>query len=311
MRIKKAPHAGFCWGVKRAINLVNQNLNQLERPLMMNGYLVHNEEVVEKLFTNRGIEIINDLRKTDKGTLIITAHGISPKEKNRLSQRKSLNLLDTTCPKVLSCQKLAYSLYKQGRQVLIFGDDEHQEVKGIKGATDDTAIVFSSKEEFQQLILPTGRQTLDPSQKYGMIVQTTKSPLEFEDIRKQAEKNLKDIKIFNTICEATRRRQEETRELAKECDIMIIIGSKKSANTTRLYEISSDINSRTYFINKSQELEKYREDFLEDNPSPSKSSPSSPKSSPSSPKIGINAGASTPDWIINEVIEKLKNFSPK
>lgn len=304
MRIKKAPHAGFCWGVKRAINLVNQNLNQLERPLRMNGYLVHNEEVVEKLFTNKGIEIINDSRKANKGTLIITAHGISPKEKNKLFQRKNLNLLDTTCPKVLSCQKLAYSLYKQGRQVLIFGDDEHQEVKGIKGATDDTAIVFSSKEEFQQLILPANRQALDPSQNYGMIVQTTRSPLEFEDIRKQAEKNLKDIKIFNTICEATCRRQEETRGLAKECDVMIIIGSKKSANTTRLYEISSGINSRTYFINKSQELEKCKKDFLEDNLS-------SEKNKNFSLKIGINAGASTPEWIINEVIEKLKNFSSK
>ena len=280
MKIEIAKNAGFCFGVKRALALIEDNVKKIKKPISMYGHLVHNEEVIKRLLA-KGIKVIDNLEKIRRGTLIITAHGISPKMKEKLLKQKGLNLVDTTCPKVLLVQNLAKLLHKQSKQVLIFGDVDHQEVKGIKGAADDQAIVFSSEKEFKKI-------NLDQKKKYGLVVQTTKDFEEFKKLEKKIKEKIKDIRIFNTICQATRQRQREVRELAKTQDLVLVVGSKTSANTTRLYQIGLGINPNTYFVATSQQV---KEKWFKNKK-----------------RVGITAGASTPDWIINQVVQRVQNI---
>lgn len=280
MKIEIAKNAGFCFGVKRDLALIEDDVKKIKKPISMYGHLVHNEEVIKRLLA-KGIKVIDNLEKIRRGTLIITAHGISSKMKEKLLKQKGLNLVDTTCLKVLLVQNLAKLLHKQNRQVLIFGDVDHQEVKGIKGAADDQAIVFSSEKEFKKI-------NLDQKKKYGLLVQTTKDFEEFKKLEKKIKEKIKDIKIFNTVCQATRQRQKEVRKLAKKHDLILVVGSRTSANTTRLYEISQSINPDTYFIRTNQELKG--------------------KWFKNKKSVGITAGASTPDWIINEAVQKVQNI---
>jgi 4-hydroxy-3-methylbut-2-enyl diphosphate reductase len=280
MKIIFAEEIGFCFGVKRALNMVENNLSKLKKPIKMYGSLVHNEEVTKKLI-KKGIEIINDLEKIKEGTLIITAHGLSQKIKNRLKRRRNLNLLDTTCPLVTLVQKRAELLQKENKEVLIFGDPKHQEVLGIKGAAKEKAIVFSSKAELLKL-------KSKKNKKYGLVVQTTQNFEKFKEIEKIAKRKFPEIKIFNTICQTSFKRQKEIKELVKKVDIILIIGSQTSANTKRLYQISLKINPKTFFVKTAEDLKKEWFKNIKN--------------------IGIGTGASTPPWVIKAVVKKLKTF---
>jgi (E)-4-hydroxy-3-methyl-but-2-enyl pyrophosphate reductase len=281
MKIELAPNAGFCSGVKHTLSMVWNNLDKMKKPIRIYGNLVHNEEVIKELI-KQGIEIIDDLKKAKQGTLIITAHGISPLVKEKLLKRKNLEVFDTTCPQVLRVHHLAKALKAKKRKILIFGDATHEEVKGIKGATNNQALVFSSKEEL-------GKINFNPNQKYGLVVQTTQDFEKFVEIEKEIKKKIKEILIFNTICGATRQRQKEARELANRNDIVIIVGSRTSANTKRLYEIALRINLNSHLISRSNEI---KVGWLKNKN-----------------KVGITAGASTPDWIIEEVITKIRKIN--
>ncbi len=280
MQIELAKSAGFCFGVRRALAMVEENIKQMKKPIRMYGYLVHNEEVVKKL-ASKGIEVINTLKGIYQGTLIITAHGISPKIKKELAERKGLDLIDATCPKVLNVHSLAKSLREENRQVLIFGDPGHKEVLGIKGAAGNKAVVFSSYKELKKIDI--GKKI-----KYGLVAQTTKDFKEFKEAERSARERADDIKIFNTVCPASRERQSEARRLAKKYDIILVIGSRLSANTTRLYEICSKINSNAHFINTAKDLKR---GWFKNKAS-----------------VGITAGASTPDWVIKEVVERAHKY---
>ncbi|MEA3344309.1 MAG: 4-hydroxy-3-methylbut-2-enyl diphosphate reductase [Patescibacteria group bacterium] len=281
MKIELAKNAGFCSGVKHTLAMVWDNMDKMKKPIRIYGNLVHNEEVIKELI-KQGIEIIDDLKKAKDGTLIITAHGISPLVKNELLKRKDLKVFDTTCPQVLRVHNLAKSLSQKKRKVLIFGDVSHEEVKGIKGATNEQAIVFLSERELDKM-------NFDFNQEYGLVVQTTQDLEKFTEIEKKIKNKIKGILIFNTICGATRQRQKEARELAEINDVVIIVGSRTSANTNRLYEIAFRINPNSYLISRSDEI---KIDWLKN-----------------IKKVGITAGASTPDWIIKEVIQKIKNLT--
>ncbi len=257
--------------------MVEKNIKFAKKPIRMYGYLVHNEEVAKKL-AGKGIEVINSLENIYQGTLIITAHGISSKIKEELVKRKELNLIDTTCPKVLKVHSLANRLREENRQVLIFGDPGHKEVLGIKGAAGNKAVVFSSIEELKKI-------NIGKKMKYGLAAQTTKDFKEFKEAERSARERADDIKIFNTICPASRERQSEARRLAKKRDVVLIVGSRLSANTTRLYEICSKINPNVYFVATAKELKK---EWFKNKRS-----------------VGVTAGASTPDWVIKEVVEGL------
>lgn len=280
MKYQLSKNAGFCFGVKRTLAMVEDNFNKMKMPVLMYGHLVHNEEVVKKLI-EKGIKVVEDLTDVKNGTLIITAHGISPKIKERLENKKELDIIDTTCPRVLRVQNLAKELYEEGNQVLIFGDSDHREVKGIFGATSNNAIIFSSKEEL-------GKIKFNKNKKYGLVVQTTKDLQKFREVERKLKRKIPKLKVFNTICGTSKERQVEARKLAKTSDLMIVVGSKTSSNTTRLYEISSKINLKTYFIGTEKELKKSW--FKNAN------------------NVGITAGASTPDWVIEGVVKKISSY---
>ena len=280
MQIELAKSAGFCFGVKRALALVEKNIKLMKRPIRMYGHLVHNEEVIKKL-ASKGIGVVNTLEDIYKGTLIITAHGISPIIKKELSKRRELDLIDATCPKVLNVHNLAKLLCDENRRLLIFGDPDHKEVLGIKGAANNKAVVFSFIKELKKL-------NISKKIKYGLIAQTTKDFKKFKELENKIRQKISNIKIFNTICETSRERQNDARRLAKKHSMILVVGSKTSANTTRLYEICSKINPNTYFINTVKELKK---EWLKNKIS-----------------VGITAGASTPDWVIDKVVKSARRF---
>ncbi len=280
MQIELAKSAGFCSGVKRALALVEKNIKLMKRPIRMYGHLVHNEEVIKKL-ASKGIGVVNTLEDIYKGTLIITAHGISPIIKKELSKRRELDLIDATCPKVLNVHNLAKLLCDENRRLLIFGDPDHKEVLGIKGAANNKAVVFSFIKELKKL-------NISKKIKYGLIAQTTKDFKKFKELENKIRQKISNIKIFNTICETSRERQNDARRLAKKHSMILVVGSKTSANTTRLYEICSKINPNTYFINTVKELKK---EWLKNKIS-----------------VGITAGASTPDWVIDKVVKSARRF---
>lgn len=281
MKIIFAKEISFCFGVKRALKIVEDNLSRLKKPIKTYGSLAHNEELTRYL-KKIGIKmIVNDFEKIKKGTIIITAHGISPIIKNKLKKRPGLNLLDTTCPIVARAQKIAELLQKEGREVLIFGNPNHQEVLGIKGAAKEKVIIFSSKEELLK-VKPS------KNKKYGLIVQTTQNFEKFKEIEEIAKIKFPEITIFNTICQTSIKRQAEIRKLAKKVDVVLIIGSPTSANTKRIYQISSKLNPQTFFVKTTKDLKKV---WFKNKKS-----------------VGIGTGASTPDWVIKAVVKKLKTF---
>ncbi|MFH0803791.1 MAG: 4-hydroxy-3-methylbut-2-enyl diphosphate reductase [Candidatus Tagabacteria bacterium] len=283
MKIIFAKEIGFCFGANRALKMAEDGLPVMKRPVRMYGSLVHNEEVAEGL-RKKGIEIVKGLEGIKEGTLIITAHGLSPAIKNELKSRPGLDLLDTTCPIVARVQKTAELLQKKGKEVLIFGDPNHQEVLGIMGAAEDKAVIFSSKEELLKF-------EPDENKKYGLVAQTTQNYDKFKEFAKIAKKKIPQIAIFNTICRPNLRRQAEIKKIAKKAEVVLVIGSPTSANTKRLYQISSKINPDTYLVKTARDLKK---EWLENKNS-----------------VSIGAGASTSDEVISAVVEKIKTLCEK
>jgi 4-hydroxy-3-methylbut-2-enyl diphosphate reductase len=269
--------SGFCFGVKRAIDIAFDVAKIHKEGIFTLGPIIHNPQVVEKL-KELSVVPINDISEQKNiKTLIIRAHGIP---KNRFEELKNLGyeIIDATCPFVKKAQNIAEKLASQGYQVLIIGDKEHPEVKGIFSYAGQNAVVVSNFDEILHLNKKIGiiQQTTQPFSKVKKILNEIINSLnEFEEIR-----------VFNTLCNFTAKRLEATEKVAKEVDLMIVIGGKNSANTTQLTNLCKKIGVKTYHIEEAKELEK---DWVKD-----------------SKKIGITAGASTPQWIIDEIINKIK-----
>lgn len=277
MKVELAEHAGFCFGVRRALKLVEDNLEHLTKPVKMYGALVHNEEVV-KMLKRKGVELISDINQAKEGTVIITAHGISPKIKERIYNKK-IEVLDTTCPRVAHIHDIVSRLKRENRINLIYGDKNHQEVKGIRGAAGSESKIFSD-------IAGASKLHISDRNKYGLVAQTTQDQEKFKKVKKRIKERIEDIKIHDTICNTTSWRQQEVKKMAGNKDVMMIIGSRFSANTCRLYQISKKINPETYLIQTYRNIKKnwfHNRD-----------------------KVGVTAGASTPDWVIREVMETLE-----
>lgn len=268
--------AGFCFGVKRATDIAFNLANNNSQGVFTLGPIIHNPQVVEKL-RELGISPIEDINPSVK-KLIIRAHGI-PKEKLELLKEMGIEIIDATCPFVKKAQSLAEELAREGYQVLIIGDMEHPEVKGILSYAGHRAVVVNS-EEIPHL-----------SKKIGIIQQTTQPLSKVKEILNKIINSLnefEEIRIFNTICNFTVKRVEATRKVAKEVDMMIVIGGKNSANTTQLANICREMGVKTYHIEDAQEIKEKWFEGVE--------------------KIGVTAGASTPHWIINDVIDKIKSL---
>jgi len=278
MQIRVAKKAGFCFGVKRAVDIAFNLADKIKGGVYTFGPIIHNPQVVNKLI-EQGVIPTEDIHSPKIKTLIIRTHGISPMIYAEIS-KMGYNLIDATCPFVKKAQKYAQTLSKKGYQVLIVGDRDHPEVQALIGFAGDNVIVAESSQPIAKV-----------KSKVGIIVQTTQP---FESLEKVVQHVIgftKELKVYNTICNSTSLRLEETKELAKAVDIMVIVGGKNSANTTQLANISRALCAKVYHIETADEIEEKW--FDRDD------------------KIGITGGASTPDWIIDEVVEKIKGISER
>lgn len=274
MKIILAQNRGMCFGVKRALEIAEKARNH--NKVYTYGPLVHNKEVVHEL-EKKGIYVADSLDKIDKNSmLIIRAHGVSDKEMKKAEQ-KAGKVIDATCPFVSKAKKEAKRMEKDGFKVVILGRKEHPEVKGIAESLHDQVII-SSADEIKKL---------KSYKKIGLISQTTQSARIFNDVISSLKKSSAELRIANTICNATSERQQSAKESAKKSDIMVVIGDRQSANTIKLAEICSGI-TETKHIERASELDK--EWFR------------------GKKTAGITAGASTPDWVVDEVVKRLKEF---
>jgi 4-hydroxy-3-methylbut-2-enyl diphosphate reductase len=270
MNLTKAKYSGFCFGVKKALDIVD-NLKGDNAYIL--GELIHNPQVIEKL-KERGIQILEDINDITKGTIVISAHGMPD---SAIKQCKGLNVIDATCPLVKKVHMISKEFETEGFTTLIFGDKHHQEVKGTAGNLKD-CLIASNIEELK---------ALDLNRKIGIVSQTTQEVEEFNQIVDYVKDKAKETKVYNTICSATRQRQEAAAELAKTMDLVIVIGGYNSANTVKLKDICSEI-TETKHIESADEL---KEEWFK-----------------GKQNIGITAGASTPEWVIEEVIDKISSF---
>ncbi len=273
MTIKVAKHSGFCFGVKEALRKTEEMIEKKERgteKIYTFGPLIHNDAVIEEL-EQKGVSSISDLAVTNPGdTVIIRSHGEGEWFYDE-AEKHQVNLIDATCPFVKKIHRLAKDATKDGYQVVIVGDADHAEVKGIKGWTKGRAIVVSSEEEAKQVI----------ADRIFVVAQTTIRQSYFDKIIKEF-RNKKEILVKNTICKATQDRQKSCMELAQKSDMMIVIGGKSSSNSKKLYEIAKKNCEKTYFVQNKEDLPL--------------------KEVTKCNKIGIAAGASSPERIIKEVI---------
>lgn len=280
MQIKIAKNAGFCFGVNRAMTLVEDALKN-KQTIYSLGQLVHNSQLTEKL-VEKGFRLVNDMQEVPSGSLfVIRSHGL-PKNIIEQLRQADVQLIDATCPFVKKAQQVAEDFYKQEYQVVILGDPEHAEVKAIRSWTDDLAIVIQSSEEVADLEI---KKTV------GFLSQTTQKKAVFETVEKALREKTTALVVKNTICSDTAKKQEEVAKLAAEVDLMLVIGGKNSSNTTKLAEVSKKTGVATFHIETAEELEVAWFKGLQ--------------------IIGIAAGASTPQFIIDEVIEKVRGISNK
>lgn len=281
--IKLAKFAGFCYGVKRAVETVKKlKADNPERNICVLGELIHNSQVIEEL-NALGIKTLTELPQKGDGICVIRSHGESPKVFEQ-AKNAGFEVYDLTCPDVKKVQQKAIELAKNGYYVVIVGKSQHPEVIAIKANAEqfsDKVIVADNPMQ-----LKTYENDLKTHKKIGVVVQTTQMISTLNEIISYLTPLSKELIIANTICQSTSMRQSEARELAQNSDLMIVVGSKKSANTTHLAEILKNITS-TIHIETGEELDNYK-DLIEN-----------------SKRISITAGASTPQNIIDKVIEKL------
>jgi len=274
-KITVGKHSGFCFGVKRAYDLACVNSKECEK-LFILGKLVHNNDVCHDL-QKKGIKEIKSLEEISEGAVIFTAHGIGPSWYEK-ANRRGIKIIDSTCPKVMKTQRLAKNQAEKNWKVIIFGDKDHKEVKGIKEWSKKKAIIADSLKKIKKI-------KLDKKNKYCLISQTTQNAAEFKKIQNFLAKKLPNFIYFNTICDSTDKRQKEIRELAKNNDAVIVIGGRDSANSMRLFEIAKSLNPRSYFVENANQLKKSWFNKIK--------------------KVAISAGASTPGWAIGNVIRKI------
>ena len=275
MEVILAKTAGFCFGVRRAVDTVYEQIAQAEGPIYTYGPIVHNEMVVREL-EEKGVRVLNteeELAALEEGTVIIRAHGVG-RHIYELLEKKGIRLVDATCPFVRKIHRIVQREERNGRRILIIGNARHPEVEGIRGWCQKPSYVIESMEEAENFAAPM-------EEKICIVSQTTFNYNKFEDLVEIISKKGYDILVLNTICSATEERQTEAGQIASEVDAMIVIGGSHSSNTQKLFEICKKECENTYYIQSLDDLDL--------------------KTSESIRCVGITAGASTPNKIIEEV----------
>ena len=282
MNVILAKSAGFCFGVKRAVNMVYEEIDKADGPIYTYGPIIHNDEVV-KDFKAKGVVVISNLDELEslpKGKVIIRSHGISRAEYEQIKEA-GFEIVDATCPFVRKIHRLVDEHSSQGEHILIIGDPSHPEVVGIKGWVNSNDVtILDSLEKAESLML-------NCEKKLCIVSQTTFNYNKFQDLVEIVQKKGYDICVLNTICNATEERQTEARQIAKEVDAMIVIGDKHSSNTQKLFEICNTECERTYYIQTSKDMDYSLLKSINN--------------------VGITAGASTPNNIIEEVSKNVRN----
>ena len=275
MEILRAKTAGFCFGVRRAVDTVYQQVEKSREPVYTFGPIIHNEQVVADLEA-RGVQVVEraeELEKLSGGTVIIRSHGV-PKSVCDKIHACGLKCVDATCPFVKKIHRIAERESQKGRHVVIIGNDGHPEVEGIKGWCSGPVTVLGTAREAEEFAPKEGTTLC-------IVSQTTFNYNKFKDLVEILEKKRYDSIVLNTICSATEERQAEAREIAAQVDTMIVIGGSHSSNTRKLYEICKQECENTYHIQTSVDLDKKPFQCIG--------------------RVGITAGASTPNNIIEEV----------
>ncbi|MFH1339455.1 MAG: 4-hydroxy-3-methylbut-2-enyl diphosphate reductase [Candidatus Omnitrophota bacterium] len=298
MKINLAKSAGFCFGVKRAIDIATKIAREkqpvypvrdykatgkkqdVSNGVYMLGDIVHNEDVVRNL-ARLGISRVKNLSRRKKGVLLIAAHGTAADLLGKAKQR-GYEIVDATCPMVKEIHRIAVKMDRQGYRIIIIGDKNHAEVIGIAGQIRNKSIIIEDSKE-------TNSQKLNGVKKAAVVVQSTQDAQKVSKIRDALKKKIDDLRFFDTICSPTKIKQREIRTLPKENDVVIVIGSKKSANTKRLYQIAKSINKNTHWINNKNEIKRQWFENAE--------------------SAGVTAGASTPFESITSAIERIKSIT--
>ena len=282
MEVEIAQYSGYCFGVKRALKIVEKTLEENSgsgKNIYTLGSVIHNPGVMKEL-TNMGLISVNNPENIKQGSiLIIRSHGMSPRVLNGLLQ-KNIEIIDATCPFVKKAQAKVKKLESQGYFVLVIGNRDHPEVIGIKEQLDDSNVkVIENSIEASDL---------DYKKKIGVVIQTTQTADRVKSITSVLIDKCKELLICNTICDTTKNRQESTKILSKKVDVMVIAGGKNSANTTHLADISLSENKSTYHIESSNEID--------------------PEWFRDSDKIGISGGASTPEKDIIDIKKVIESI---
>ena len=278
MKVKVAETAGFCFGVKRAVNKVYELIDTEQKPIFTLGPIIHNEGVVADLEA-RGVHVIAeaDLDSPDdtlqNGTVVIRSHGVGKPIYDKLKE-KNISYVDVTCPFVLKIHRIVEKESLAGNHIIIIGDKDHPEVQGICGWCQGPYTVIRNKEEAEVFVPPKGK-------KISIVSQTTFNYNKFKDLVEIIMKKSYDVSVLNTICNATKERQTEAESIAESVDAMIVIGDKHSSNTQKLVEICRKACDNTYYIQTLDDLDLNQLGSVE--------------------TVGITAGASTPNKIIEEV----------
>jgi 4-hydroxy-3-methylbut-2-enyl diphosphate reductase len=278
VKINVAKSGGFCFGVKRAIKIALDTAKSSARVEVL-GDIVHNEEVVKEI-NQVGVKQIKRLRKGDDKVLLISAHGASEETYEKAS-RLGYTIVDATCPMVKEIHKIAKTSKQGSNEVIIIGDKKHDEVRGIMGQLNGEAVVIDNIKR-----IPLAK--IKRIKRACVVVQSTQNLGKTLTIIEVLKRYIRELKFFNTICKPTRIKQKEAKEMPLKNDLMVIIGSKTSANTKRLYQISKSLNKRSYWVQSRDEIK--------------------PEWFRNVQSVGVMSGASTPDYTTKDVIECIKSI---
>jgi 4-hydroxy-3-methylbut-2-enyl diphosphate reductase len=278
MEILLAESLGFCMGVKRAVDLAYRAKEKSEGESVVTlGPLIHNAQEINRL-AGDGIGVADENDRPESGAVIIRAHGVAPQVYEDLKSR-GLRVMDGTCPYVHYSQRKAVELRDDGYTVVIVGDRNHPEIRGILGYVEGDAYVVKTIEE--TLALPA-------LERVGTIAQTTLTPEKYRTIVELLKERVPEVKVCETICDATEENQAAVRELASEVDLLYVIGGRHSANSNKLVEVAKEVCPRSLLIETEDEVQ--------------------PEDVRGVERVGVSAGASTPDWMIRRVVERLRTL---
>ena len=278
MKVLVAAKCGFCPGVKSAISTAEETLadERAPRPVYCLGPIIHNTDEVERL-ARKGLRTVESVEQIDGGTVLVRSHGVAPDQLAKLRD-KGLRIVDATCVLVKRVQSIAVQLEAEGYEVVVIGDENHPEVRGVVGCVRHVVVVAGPEDAHK---LPTARGRL------GIVCQTTLSPQSLGRVLGEVgRRNFAELKVVNTLCREAIQRQESAIELCKRVDVMFVLGGLHSANTRRLAELCREHNSQTFHLQNWNELDK--------------------KHVSGKNIAGVTAGASTPNWIIDEFVNRLQ-----